>query len=137
MNGNCDCLEKFKSGKLQLGTHITCNDPQMTEMIGNVGFDYFWIDTEHTVIGNDTLLLHLNPRGRPTRPQFVGILDDPVLSSLFWTCETGYLSVYHDAQEARRPIAPCLYPPSTPIRTRRATLLLDSPRSIHRNQKKF
>jgi 2-keto-3-deoxy-L-rhamnonate aldolase RhmA len=114
MNGNCDCLEKFKSGKLQLGTHITCNDPQMTEMIGNVGFDYFWIDTEHTVIGNDTLLLHLIAARATNTPAFVRIpWNDPVLVKpvLELGVDGLIFPMIHDAQEAQEAIRACLYPP--------------------------
>ncbi len=51
--------EKLASGKTAIGSHISLNDPIITEMIGDVGFDYLWIDTEHTSISLECLQLHL------------------------------------------------------------------------------
>lgn len=41
------------------GTHVTMNDPCISELIGNLGFDFIWIDTEHTSIDLQTLQSHL------------------------------------------------------------------------------
>lgn len=51
--------EKLGTGNICLGTHISLNDPVVTELIGNVGFDYLWIDTEHTAIDLHSLEQHL------------------------------------------------------------------------------
>ena len=49
----------LKSGKTAIGSHITMNDSVVTEIMGDVGFDYLWIDTEHTAINLDCLQNHL------------------------------------------------------------------------------
>ena len=49
----------LKSGKTAIGSHITMNDAIVTEIMGDVGFDYLWIDTEHTAINLDCLQNHL------------------------------------------------------------------------------
>jgi 4-hydroxy-2-oxoheptanedioate aldolase len=41
------------------GTHVTLNDPCISELIGNLGFDFIWIDLEHTSIELQTLHMHL------------------------------------------------------------------------------
>ena len=51
--------EKLKRGEIALGSHISLNDPTITEIMGAVGFDYLWIDTEHTSISLDCLQNHL------------------------------------------------------------------------------
>ena len=51
--------EKMSSGRVCLGTHISLYDPSITELLGNVGYDYLWIDTEHTTIDLQTLQMHL------------------------------------------------------------------------------
>lgn len=51
--------EKLKAGKTALGTHVTLTDSSITEMMGDVGFDYIWIDTEHSAIGLEALEHHL------------------------------------------------------------------------------
>lgn len=50
---------KLATGSFLLGTHVHSNDPTMTELLGSCGFDYIWIDTEHTAIDYHTLQLHL------------------------------------------------------------------------------
>ena len=51
--------QKLKAGQLALGTHVSMNDASVSELVGNVGFDYLWIDTEHSTIDLDHLQLHL------------------------------------------------------------------------------
>ena len=51
--------EKLKRGEIALGSHISLNDSTITEIMGAVGFDYLWIDTEHTSISLDCLQNHL------------------------------------------------------------------------------
>jgi 2-dehydro-3-deoxyglucarate aldolase/4-hydroxy-2-oxoheptanedioate aldolase len=41
------------------GTHVTMNDPCISELIGHLGFDFIWIDTEHTATDLQTLQMHL------------------------------------------------------------------------------
>lgn len=50
---------KLQTGAPCLGTHISLNDPIITELTGNIGFDYLWIDTEHSAIGLNCLQQHL------------------------------------------------------------------------------
>jgi len=51
--------DKISRGEICLGTHISLYDPCITELLGNVGYDYLWIDTEHTAIDLQTLQMHL------------------------------------------------------------------------------
>lgn len=50
---------KLESGKVALGTHVSLNNPVITEMMGECGFDYIWIDTEHTTVTLEQLQMHL------------------------------------------------------------------------------
>ena len=51
--------EKLNTG-WAIGTHVSMTDPCICELLGYVGFDYIWIDMEHTAIDYKTLLCHLN-----------------------------------------------------------------------------
>lgn len=51
--------ECLKSG-YAIGTHVSMTDPCICELFGYLGFDYIWIDMEHTTIDYKTLLCHLN-----------------------------------------------------------------------------
>jgi 2-dehydro-3-deoxyglucarate aldolase/4-hydroxy-2-oxoheptanedioate aldolase len=52
--------EKIRNRQLLFGTHVSLTDPCICEMVGYLGFDYIWIDMEHTYIDCKTLLSHLN-----------------------------------------------------------------------------
>lgn len=47
--------EKIKAGKKLIGTHVSLVDPSICEILGLMGFDYIWIDMEHTCIDFQTL----------------------------------------------------------------------------------
>ena len=42
------------------GTLVSLTDPCLCEIVGNVGFDCVWIDTEHTYMSYKDVLCHLN-----------------------------------------------------------------------------
>ena len=52
-------VTQLREGRTALGTHVSLNDPAITELMGGVGFDYLWIDTEHTSISLHCLEQHL------------------------------------------------------------------------------
>lgn len=56
---NQKLVQKLRTEKMAVGTHITLCDSAITELIGGMGFDYLWIDTEHTVMSLETLQRHL------------------------------------------------------------------------------
>lgn len=107
-------LTKIKNKERALGSHVTCNDPQQTEAMGEAGFDYLWIDLEHTAIERYNLLLHLIAARAAGVPAFVRIpWNDPVLAKP--VLEMGVhgliFPLVETADDARRAVASCLYPP--------------------------
>lgn len=51
--------EILNSGRTALGTHVSLNTPVITEIMAGCGFDYIWIDTEHTTITLEQLQMHM------------------------------------------------------------------------------
>lgn len=51
--------QKINEGKIK-GALISLTDPCMAEILGAVGFDCVWIDTEHTYMSYKDVLCHLN-----------------------------------------------------------------------------
>lgn len=105
----------FQNHKLMIGTHITCNDSQQTEMISNVGFDYFWLDTEHTVVERYMVLLHLIAARASGKPVFVRIpWNDQVLAKPILDIGADGLifPMINTAEDAERAVAACRYPPN-------------------------
>jgi 2-dehydro-3-deoxyglucarate aldolase/4-hydroxy-2-oxoheptanedioate aldolase len=51
--------QKFRNCEFVTGMHTTLTDPCITELCGYIGFDFIWIDTEHTAIDLPQLQAHL------------------------------------------------------------------------------
>lgn len=52
--------KKLEEGGLIRGSLVSLTDPALCEIMGNVGFDCVWIDTEHTYMSYKDVLCHLN-----------------------------------------------------------------------------
>jgi 2-keto-3-deoxy-L-rhamnonate aldolase RhmA len=51
-----DFKQKLRSGEVVYGLTLTIGSPQIAELVGYLGFDWVWIEAEHTTMGLDTLL---------------------------------------------------------------------------------
>jgi len=51
--------EKFKAGELITGMHITLSDPAVTELCASIGYDFLWIESEHSPMDYQNILLNL------------------------------------------------------------------------------
>ncbi|GAB4029674.1 HpcH/HpaI aldolase family protein [Spirosoma gilvum] len=51
--------EKLRSGQTLYGLTLTVGTPQLAELIGLLGFDWVWIEAEHTTMGLDTIQAQL------------------------------------------------------------------------------
>lgn len=111
---NKKLLERLANGEVLIGTHITCNDPLLTEIIGNAGFDYLWIDTEHTYIEKTVLIQHLIAARACQIPAFVRIpWNDPVLAKpiLDMGADGLIFPMIRTPEDAQKAVSACLYPP--------------------------
>lgn len=52
--------EKLATGGLVCGTHVSMVDPCLCELLGYLGYDFIWVDMEHSYIGFERLMAHLN-----------------------------------------------------------------------------
>ena len=52
--------EKINNNERILGTLVCLTDPCLCEIIGRVGYDCVWVDTEHTYMSYKDVLCHLN-----------------------------------------------------------------------------
>ena len=50
--------DRLALGGTAIGTHVSLNNPVITELLGGCGFDYVWIDTEHTTVTLEQLQMH-------------------------------------------------------------------------------
>ena len=51
--------QKFREKKLILGSHVAFDSPFVTEMIANQGFDFIWVDAEHSAMDKKDIQTHL------------------------------------------------------------------------------
>lgn len=51
--------EKLHSGDVVYGLTLTIGNPQIAELVGYLGFDWVWIEAEHTAMGLETILAQL------------------------------------------------------------------------------
>jgi len=106
--------EKYREHRLLLGTHINSADPQLTEMIGNFGFDYLWIDMEHSTLNTNLVLQHLIAARAAQVPAFVRIpWNDAVLAKpvLEMGVQGIIFPMVSSAEQAEYAVRACLYPP--------------------------
>lgn len=63
--------EKIKNDERIFGTLVSLTDPCLCEVMGNVGYDCVWIDTEHTYMSYKEVLCHLNAARSQNIPAIV------------------------------------------------------------------
>ena len=111
-------LEKFKtktgSGKLCLGMVVTLSDPAVSELAGDMGLDFTWIDMEHAPLSIETGLLHVMAlRGTDTAPFLRVAGNDPfIIKPLLELAPAGVIiPMVNSAAEAEAAVKACRYPP--------------------------
>jgi 2-keto-3-deoxy-L-rhamnonate aldolase RhmA len=105
---------KLKSGEPVIGTSVNLTDSSITELLGSIGYDFIWIDMEHT--GNDKkdVLQHIIAAKAAGTASFVRIAwNDPVLAKpILDMGPDGIIFPFiRSAEEARLAIKSCIYPP--------------------------
>lgn len=106
--------EKLLRGEKALGTHILLNGNRTTELIGSLGFDYLWIDTEHTSISLHEVEDHLFAARLSGVPAIVRVpWNDPVrMKPILEMGPDGIIvPMVNSYEEALKAVQACLYPP--------------------------
>jgi 2-keto-3-deoxy-L-rhamnonate aldolase RhmA len=106
--------QRMQQGQVCLGTCITFTDPTVTEALCNI-LDFVWIDMEHNPLTLDTVQGHiLATKGTETTPLVRVPWNDPVLIKPVLDIGAAGVIVplIRTADEARRAVAACLYPPA-------------------------
>lgn len=106
--------EKLQNGELIVGGHTFYTDPAITAALGYQGFDFVWIDDEHSAFDKANILNHIVAADSANTASIVRIpWNDPVL--LKPILEMGpdgiIFPMVCTAEEAHKAVAGCLYPP--------------------------
>ncbi len=106
--------EKLKTGKHLIGFEIDLADPCIAEMVGNLGFDYLWIDTEHEAMDYETVLMQIIACKAAGTASVVRIpFNETYLAKR--VLEMGpdgiIFPMVNSAEEAEAAMEACVYPP--------------------------
>ncbi|MAE65287.1 MAG: 4-hydroxy-3-methylbut-2-en-1-yl diphosphate synthase [Phycisphaeraceae bacterium] len=110
-----DFRAKIRSGGVCLGAGITFHDPAVTELIGDVGFDFVWIDGEHGPMGLEAALCHvMAARGTGAASLLRVRCCDPDVIKPFVDLAPAIILVprVNTAEQARVAVSACRYPPA-------------------------
>ncbi|HHU60260.1 TPA: hypothetical protein GXZ34_05015 [bacterium] len=106
--------EKIENGNIILGSHIFCGAPMLTEAMAIAGFDFLWIDMEHTAIGVNEVLLNLIAAKSGGACSVVRIQwnDSVIVKPILDMGPDGIIFPYiRTADDVRKAIESCEYPP--------------------------
>ena len=114
MDGS-ELKKQWKTGKASFGTWITLADPAVCAILANVGFEWVIIDGEHCPFNPETLrnmLMVLRERGVVSIVR-VRVNDESLVKQVLdWGAEGIMFPFIHTADDARRAVAACRYPPA-------------------------
>ena len=72
--------EKIAANEPVVGTAVALTDSSVVDLLGNVGFDFLWIDSEHAAFGRKHILNHIIAAQGAGAAAFVRVpWNDPVL----------------------------------------------------------
>jgi len=106
--------KKLNEKKAVFGTHVGLGDPIITEIFGQAGYDFIWIDMEHTALGKPEVLGHLLAARSAGTAAIVRVpWNDPVLVKpiLDIGADGIVIPFIRSLEEAKLAISSYLYPP--------------------------
>ena len=114
MNQLNNFLAKLAQNPPLLGTCVTLSDPTVSELIGECGYDFTWIDMEHAPLNIETAALHIMTLRSSGAAPLVRVpwnlhwLIKPVLD----LAPAGVIiPMVNSRDEAAQALAACRYPP--------------------------
>lgn len=106
--------EKLNVGQKICGTLVSLTDPCLCEIMGNIGYDCVWIDTEHTYMSYKDVLCHLNAARSAGIPAVVRLPQNDLTATkkiLEMGPEGIIFPMVRTARELRALMDMTLYPP--------------------------
>jgi len=106
--------DKLRKCEPVAGTHVFLKDPCITELLASLGYDFIWIDTEHTAIDYAVLETHLIAGTAGGTSTLVRVpWNDPIfVKRILEMGPTGIIfPAINTAQELQKAMESTLYPP--------------------------
>lgn len=109
-------LEKAaKDGRMAIGGHVFLTDPSISEALASFGYDFLWIDAEHGPFDKERLLAHIVAANGAGAAAVVRVAanDPSIIKPVLEMGVDGLIvPMVCTAEEARRAVAACRYPPA-------------------------
>jgi len=103
--------EKLRTGQLLAGTHVNLSDPCICDIIGRLGFDFIWVDCEHSYLSCKEVLTHISVSATPVIVR-VQQKDFNFTKKILEMGPAGLVfPMVHSAEEARELLRYTMYPP--------------------------
>ncbi len=106
--------ERMRSGEVLIGVVVETPEPDVAELMGTLGFDWFWIDMEHCPLDFKDVQTILQAIGRCEAATLVRVpWNDPVyIKRALDLGPTGVIVPWvNNGEEARKAVVACKYPP--------------------------
>ncbi len=106
--------EKWAQGRLCVGTNVALTDPAVSELFGEAGYDFIWIDCEHSALSKSDALNHVRAARGAGAAAFIRVpSNDPVVCKPFLELHPAALIVprISSVEDAEQAVASCRYPP--------------------------
>ena len=106
--------EKISKGELVIGTSISLADPIVSEILCGCGFDFIWIEGEHSALDRRDIDLHIMAVSKSGIAPFVRVAwNDPVIAKP--VLDMGPAAIIFPfvktVEEAKLAVSSCKYPP--------------------------
>lgn len=106
--------ELWDSGRPTIGAWCVMPSAFSAELVGRTGFDWVCVDTQHGLIGYDQMASMLQALAITATPAFVRVpWNDPaeIMKALDAGAQGVIVPLVNSAEEARRAVGACRYPP--------------------------
>ena len=106
--------ERMKRGEKVYGAHVNLTDPVITEIIASLGYDFIWVDMEHTSLHADHVYHHILAAHAHNTPVFVRVPQNDLTHTkkvLEMNVDGIIFPMAESAAHAASLIADTLYPP--------------------------
>ncbi|OGV58384.1 MAG: hypothetical protein A2X49_10480 [Lentisphaerae bacterium GWF2_52_8] len=107
-------LDKIKKSELAVGMVVTLSDPAVSELAGDAGYDFTWIDMEHAPLNIETVHAHIMAlRGTNAAP-FVRVTwnEHGVIKPVLDLAPAAVIiPMVNSAEAAEAAVSACRYPP--------------------------
>ena len=115
MNNADKIREMWSRGELCVGTNVQLLDPAVTELLGEAGFDFVWIDLEHSAMSVSDALGHVRAARGADMAAFIRVPSrDPVVVKPILELHPAAVIVprIESVADAQAAVQACRYPPS-------------------------